>query len=166
MNKTNKISEQAVTFTKILDFYWKFISVYAITLLVYIMFALLILEKEFIEIPKDPLVLLLAFFILVSGIGLLINLYRDREVIVSTNFITFKNRFIEKTYTLDDIIDIKFGRERNAKIHGDNRIIKIKVKDRRRILRIKPNTFWNDKKLVKCIANLKKSLMEKSETNS
>lgn len=161
MTQEKKITDNVLQFAHRLDFYWKFLSVYAITLVAYILFVMIFLEMTLKDIIKDPVVLLLALFILISGIGLLINMYRDREIIVGEDFITFRNRLIEKTYKLDDIVSINFGKEKNAKIHGDNRIIKIKVKNRRRLFRIKPNTFWNDKKLVKSIANLKKNLLEK-----
>jgi hypothetical protein len=156
MKEENKIYEQPLIFRQRLDFYWKFLTVYGITLLAYFLFVLIFLDLEISEIINDPVVILLVAFILVSGGGLLMNIYRDREIILGKDFITFKNRFVEKTYHIDDIVSIGFGREKNSKIHGDNRIIKIKVKTRRRMFRIKPNTFWNDKKLVKSIAQLKK----------
>ncbi len=160
MNDKNKKIEDPIVFQQRLDFYWKFLSVYGLTIVAYILFIAIFIESRITDIYKDPVVILLASFIVVSGIGLLMNLYRNREIIVGKNFITIKNRLTEKTYTLEDILSINFGREKNSKIHGDNRIIKIKVRDRRRMLRIKPNSFWNDKKLVKNIANLKKELIK------
>jgi len=161
MKDENKINEEPIIFQHRLDFYWKFLTVYGLTMVAYILFIVFFLDYDFLEISKDPVVILLMLFILVSGIGLLINLYKNRELIIGTDFITFRNRFVEKTYKLDDIVNINFGKEKNTKIHGDNRIVKIKVKDRRRVFRIKPNTFWNDRKLVKTIANLKKEITER-----
>jgi cell division protein FtsL len=156
-----KSNDQPIIFQHRLDFYWKFLMVYGFTLIAYILFVVLVLDYHFTQIVKDPVVILLIVFILVSGIGLLINLYKNREIIIGKDFITFKNRFVEKTYKLDDLSNISFGKEKSPKIHGDNRIVKIKVKDRRRVFRIKPNTFWNDRKLIKSIANLKKEILER-----
>jgi hypothetical protein len=161
MNEEGKIYDQPVIFQHRLDFYWKFLMVYGATLIAYILFVVFFLDYHIIQIVKDPVVILLLVFILVSGIGLLINLYKNREILIGKDYITFKNRFVEKTYKIDDISNISFGKEKNPKIHGDNRIVKIKVKDRRRIFRIKPNTFWNDRKLIKYIANLKKEILER-----
>lgn len=159
MKDENKILKNASHFAHRLDFYWKFLSVYAVTLLAYTLFVVIFLGMSIKEIINDPVVMLLALFILISAVSLLINLYRDREIIIGEDFITFRNRLTEKKYSTGDIASISFGKEKNAKIHGDNRIIKIKVKNRRRNFRIKPNIFWNDKKLVKAIANLKKNIL-------
>jgi len=161
MKDENKIFDEPVVFHQRLDFYWKFLTVYGLTMISYILFVVILFNYQIVDIVRDPVVILLIVFILVSGVSLLVNLYKNRELIIGSDFITFKNRFVERTYHLDEIVSIRFGREKNPKIHGDNRIFKIKVKDRRRMFRIKPNSIWNDKKLVKCIANLKKELNDR-----
>lgn len=145
------------TFTHRLDFFWQYIAVYAIAMIIYVLLKGTISEWTVTVVLLDPLVLLLAIIIVGTAISMIYNYYKKQEVIVGKDFIHFKNRFRENKYTQNEIIKIGFSRERN-KLRSTYRLIKIKVNNRRRIIRIKPMSFWDEKMLVHSVIALKKNI--------
>ena len=107
------------TFFYQLDFYWQAIAVYAVALLAYILLKGTISEYTLSVVLYDPLVILLLLFIAGSAIGLLINWWAQREIIVGPDFISFKNRIRERTYALQDILRIYVGSDHEQKFAGN-----------------------------------------------
>lgn len=144
-------------FTHRLDFYWQFIAVYAIALILYVLVRGSISQWTVTFVLADPLVILLCLFILGTAVGMLYNFYKKQEVIVGKDFIILRNRFREIKYTASDILKIGFSRERN-RLRTTYRVIKIKVNTRRRIIRIRPMSFWDELELVHSVLALKKNI--------
>ena len=67
------------SFSQRLDFYWQFISVYAIALFIYFFLKGLLFDATFSKIARDPVVILLAIFIIGSGLALLYNIFRKKS---------------------------------------------------------------------------------------
>ena len=156
----NDLSEQkvkAATFTHRLDFFWQYIAVYAIAMIIYVLLKGTISEWTVTVVLLDPLVLLLAIIIVGTAISMVFNYYKKQEVLVGKDFIIFKNRYRSIKYTQNEIIKIAFSRERN-KLRSTYRVIKIKVSNRRRIIRIKPMAFWDERMLVHDMIALKKNI--------
>jgi hypothetical protein len=146
------------TFFYQLDFYWQAIAVYAVALLAYILLKGTISEYTLSVVLYDPLVILLLLFIIGSAIGLLINWWARREIIVGPDFISFKNRIRERTYTANDILRIHVGSDHETKVRGKFKTIRIRTSHRRRALRIRPGTYNDEKGLTQAILRLKKNL--------
>ena len=144
------------TFTQRLDFYWQFFGVYAVALIVYSALKGSLVNYTFSIVLKDPVVILLAFFIFITVISFALNFYKKRSIIVGINYIIFKSRLGEKKYFFDDILRIAVGKEKVMRIKKRYPVIKISLKNRRRIIRIRPSSFWNDKELVHAFTHLKK----------
>ena len=146
------------SYSRRLDFYWQFIAVYAVALIVYSLLRGSIAEGSFTIVLTDPVVILLSLFIIGTSVGLMVNYYKKNEVIIGKDFIIFKSRFREKKYTVNEIIRIAIGKEKITKVRGAYHVIKIKLNTRKRIVRIRPSSFWNEHELVKSVTVLKKSI--------
>lgn len=155
-----KKSDKKKVFVQRLDFYWKFLSIYAIVFILYALLKGTIDDGNISIILKDPILILFAVFIIISALGLLLNWYKQRTIIIDNDSITFKSRFREKKYLDKEIIRIAFGRIKasQSRSRKSYRVIKIKAPNRRRVIKIRPMSFWDDKDLTKELMRIKKSL--------
>lgn len=160
-DKHNNIEKnQNKKFSRRLDFYWKYIAVYAIAIIVYAMIKGTIENRSLTVMLVDPVVILLAVFIFLTAMGLFIESSKRKEIIVGEDFVVFRNRFRQRKFTKDEIMYIYIGRER-AKYTGKFRIIKVKVKNRKRPILLRPSSFWNENELVTAFAKLKRNISGK-----
>jgi hypothetical protein len=160
MNKIsdNKVkTENGKSFSRRLDFYWKYIAVYALAIILYALIKGSFEDRTLTVMLVDPVVILLAVFIFLTALGLLIESSKKKEIIVGNDFIVFSNRFRKRTFTKDDIARIYIGRE-HAKYTGKFRIIKIKLKHRKRPVIIRPSSYWNEQKLISRFGKLKRNI--------
>ena len=148
--------DDAKTFPQRLDFYWKFTSVYSVSLLCYFIIRGFIEDFKFSHLIKDPIVILLLLFVIGPTIALLYNSYKKRSILVGKTYIIFKTRFKEKYYSIQEIRRIRVGRERLMR-HRNRiiRIIRIDVMNRRLPIKIRVTSFWNSKELVQAVTKLK-----------
>ena len=155
-----KKDDEVKIFTHRLDFYWQFISVYAIALFIYFFLKGLFFDATFTKIVRDPVVILLAIFIIGSGFALLYNIFRKRSIIVGRDYLIFKNRFSEKLFNINDIIGINVVKVRipRSRRKGVIKIIRIKIRDRKRLIRIRMSSFWNAKEFVNALLELRKGV--------
>lgn len=138
-----------------LDFYWQYLTAYFIVMLIYGI-ARGSIEEGFITMRwKDPVILLLFLFMLLSAVFLLYNFLKKKSVIVGKDFIKFRTRYKERTYKLEDISKIFIGKYSKRNMSAIYRVVKIKVKNRKYAIRFKPNAYWNDEELVKKVFYLK-----------
>jgi len=150
MNNTEKI------FTPYLEFYWKFIAVCAV-LLLFISLTRGSIEEGTLTLKlDDPIVILLFFFIIFSSIAFLYATFKGRTIIVGEDYFILKSKFGNKKVEINEIDSIKLGRERLFQFKEKLRIIKIKLKNKRRLIRIRPSSFTEDQELSESILNLKK----------
>lgn len=150
-NEQNNSAE----FAQRLDFYWQYISAYFIVLLIYGVAKGSIDEGMITMTWKDPVVILLFFFMVISSLFLLYNSLKSKTIVIGENFIQFRTRHKERTYSTEDIDKIFIGKKYNTQLPTPFRLIKIKVKSRKYLIRIRPNSYWNDKELLHKIYELK-----------
>lgn len=154
------IKEESKAFAKRLDFYWQFIAVYSVALIIIALFMGSIEDGRLSLALTDPPVILLAVFVLFSVIGFLYNYYMNKKLIVGKDYIIFKSRFRERKYHTSEIARIAFARERKKSLEGaaEIRIIKIRVKNRRRVIRLRTSSFLDEQDMLRYIDNLKKNI--------
>jgi hypothetical protein len=138
------------------DFYWQSIAMYAVALLIYSILRGTIDGGTLTLIIYDPVVILLSAFIIGTGGTLLVKLYKRARIIIGHDYLIFKTSYREKKYTAEDIVRISMAREKLMQFGGRRRIVKLKVADRRRIIRIRPLSFWHDDELMHELAEFKK----------
>jgi hypothetical protein len=156
--KIKPVQKPVETFHQRLDFYWQSIAIYAVVLLLYGLFKGSLEKGEFTIALYDPVVILMSLFMLASAIGLAVNYYKNKSVTVGKDYLIFRTRLHEKRFTAGDIIRIGIKREKPMKMHNRFSVIKIKVKSRRRVIRIRPSSFWNEPELIHSVIQLKKNL--------
>ncbi len=148
----NKIKE----FKPYLEFYWKFMAVCAVILVIWAGMRATFdgdVIKSFLE---DSVVLLLLFFILFSGLSFLYNIFKNKTIIIENDKLIFKNRFGEMAFKKDEIELVTFGRERLFQFKEKLRVIKIRVKNRKRLITVKPERYLEDLELYESLINFKK----------
>ncbi|NOS84034.1 MAG: hypothetical protein HOP31_02740 [Ignavibacteria bacterium] len=69
-------------------------------------------------------------------------------IILKSDRITFRNRFGERDVLFSDILNVKIGRRRKREEEMTYRIIKLKLKNRRKQLRIRANDFERGGELI------------------
>ena len=88
-------------------------------------------------------------------ISLLYNLYKNKYLLIDEDMISFVTRFGEKKILLSQIKAIKISRQREVMRNHAFRLIRIKLKNRRRWIIIRPYDYENEDKLLKKFGELK-----------
>lgn len=146
-------------FKQRLDLYWQSISSYAIIMVVYSIIKGSIEAREFSMTLQDPIVILLQIFIIITSVALLFQAVKGRTVIFGKDHIVFKSRLGEKKYNISDISSLFVSKQNfKNKIPTRNRLFKMRIKNRRRLIRIRPSSFHNDAELLESLLNLKKRI--------
>lgn len=164
MEKKQNITKQDITkklpltFVKRLDFYWQSISFYALALIIYSVLRGSIDDWTVSIMIYDPIVGLLVLFIVLSAIALLWKYFKNVSLIIGKDFMIFKSRFSEEKYSLKQIRKIYFGMEKALQMKNFIRVIKIRIEGRRRVIRIRPSSYWNEKDLTLALAHIKSKL--------
>lgn len=131
-----------------LDFYYQSALIYLITLIAYGGVRGSFVEKEFRYVMDDPILYVILFFVLMSIGALALNAYRQRRLIITDDAIIFKNRFHERRVKLDDIEWMHIGREARVKTSGRFQVIVFKLKNRRRLVRIRIGRYEKERELL------------------
>ena len=153
----NQVDTHKNTFHRRNDFYWKSIAIYSMILIVYSLIRGSFGANNTINVVVlDPVVILLAIFILVSTFSLIMSYYKNLSISINKDSIIFKTRNREKIYKILDIDKIAYGREKLFRRKGVYGVIKIKLMNRRRILRIRPSSFWEERALIASLGKFKK----------
>ena len=146
-----------------LDFYYKSLIIYLVTLIAYILIKGRFMHERFEVVIKDPIIYIIALFIVFFLIVLLSNAIRAREIIIDDNQIIFKNRFGQRKVGINEILNIRFSREkrRQNEERSDVRIVKLRLSHRKRLLRIRLNDFQNERDLKNEFLSISKKLANK-----
>ncbi len=146
-----------------LDFYYKSLIIYLITLFGYILIKGNFTHATFEVVIKDPIIYIIIIFIVFFLIILISNAVRAREIIFNERVITFKNRFGEREVGYNEILTVRFSKEKriSKEERSEVRIVKLKLKDRKRFLRIRLNDFQNETELIKEFKNISRKMHNK-----
>lgn len=140
-----------------LDFYWQAISVYAIALILYAVVRGTISGNSITVVFYDPIVFLLTVFIAYSALAFAFNWYSHRSVIIKDGeSITFKNRFRERTFAVNEIASIIIGKQSTNKVRGTYRIVKMRIAGRRRVIRLRTGSYLDEDQLILALSRLKR----------
>lgn len=150
---------EASAFHVQLDFYWQSVAVYAVTLILYVIIRALYFSQLqqglVVVVVNDPVVVVLGLFVALSVIALIVEVIVDRVIIVGPDFITFINRFHERTFTSDEIDRIIIGRDRRVRVRPTTQIVRLHIKGRRRPLRIRPALSDREDDLIAAVLALR-----------
>jgi hypothetical protein len=131
-----------------LDFYYQQTLIYLVALLLYAGIRGNFVEDQFTLIYRDPIAYIMIAFFLVSLVGLILIRLRDRKLILEQDRIIFHSRKSERIIHLNDIEWMHIGRERLVQTAGRFQLIVFKIKNRRRIFRIRVGRYEHNHELV------------------
>lgn len=131
-----------------LDFYYQQTLIYLVALVLYAFIRGNFVEDQFTLIYRDPIVYIMILFFLVSLVVLVLNLLRDRKLIIEEDRIIFHSRKRERIILVEDMEWMHIGRERLVQTAGRFQLIVFKIKHRRRIFRIRVGRYERNHELV------------------
>jgi hypothetical protein len=149
------MSNETTEHRKRMDFYWQFTSIYTMALVLYVFVKGMISDERFSVILTDPFVYLLGSFVVGSIAALIVQLLKRHEIIVLGSAIVFKTRRKEKRYEIADISRIIMRKERTTGVSQHYRLVKIKINNRKRQIRVRPSSFTNDREFATSLLALK-----------
>lgn len=137
--KTSIMQEE--TFKNRLDLYYLATIGYGITLAAYVIVRGTLIGDKFEVVWQDPIVYLLALCSVISLIGVIVATITQRTVIVGDRQLTFRTRFKERVFNVEDIEWIGFRRERGYRKGRAYPMARIQLRSRRRPLRLRFGAF-------------------------
>jgi len=146
-----------------LDFYYKSLIIYLVTLIAYILIKGRFFHESFEVVVKDPIIYIIAIFIVFFLIILISNAVIAREIIIDDSKIIFQNRFGHREVGINEILNIRFSREKkhSNEEKSNVRIVKLKLQNRKRLLRIRLNDFQDERDLANEFKQISKKLVIK-----
>jgi hypothetical protein len=141
-------TEQEKVFKYKLDFYYQSALIYLITLILYGGIRGNFVEAKFEYVLNDPVMYVIVFFVLMSFVTLVLNLVRNRRLIIAGNRIVFMHRFHERHVDVKDIEWMHVGRESRVQTSGRFQVIVFKIRNRRKLFRIRVGRYEREKELV------------------
>jgi len=138
---------QERTFKYKLDFYYQSALIYLITMVLYGGIRGSFVEAKFEYVLNDPLMYVIIIFVLVALVALVINRLRNRRLIVTDDAIIFRHRWAEHRIPVADIEWMHIGREALVQTGGKFQVVVFKLKDKRRIYRIRIGRYEKEKEL-------------------
>jgi len=145
-----------------MSFYYQSTIAYFVFFILYVIIRGEFVEDSFTLITKDPIIYFFGLIVIISVISLLYNLYKSRYLYIDETGIEFANRNGSKKINIADIESIKLTRERKRLPNKAFRIIRIKLKNRRRVLLIRPYDYENDELLANRFIEIKEKLEKKN----
>lgn len=139
---------EGTTFKYKLDFSYQSALIYLLTLIAYGGIRGNFVEAEFKYVLNDPLLYVIIFFVAMSFVTLLLNIARNRRLIVTQESVIFKHHWNERRINIQDIEWMHIGRESGVRTGGRFQVIMIKLKGKRRAYRIRIGRYEREKELI------------------
>ena len=149
-----KPMEHDKTFKYKLDFYYLQALIYLVTLVLYGGIRGNFIEREFHYVLNDPIMYVIVFFVLMSFITLGLNYIRNRRLIITDDAFVFKHRWQERRIPFAEIEWMHIGREPGVQTGGRFQVIVFKLKERRRVFRIRVGRYERERDLVAEMARI------------
>ncbi|MBS1495005.1 MAG: hypothetical protein JST55_15955 [Bacteroidetes bacterium] len=146
-----------------LDFYYTSLLIYLFVFIAYVILKGSFSDEKFQVVIQDPIIYIFTAFIVFFLIVLISNYIRARYLIFDDRKITLKNRFGQRELPYNEIVGIKFSREKKeGRLEKSNiRLVKLKLSNRKRLLRIRLSDFQNETKLISEFQQIRKGLQNK-----
>jgi hypothetical protein len=141
-----------------LDFYWQAVAVYALVLIACALVRGTIIDGSFSVSLSDPVVAVMGALTLGSCVISLVNWFMRRSLVIGENYIRFANRFRTRTFRHSEIALISLGNQKLVKVRGAYKVAKVRLTNRRRLLRIRPSLYEHEHELVQALVALKRRL--------
>jgi len=131
-----------------LDFYYQQALLYLTTLVLYAGVRGSFNIERLPSLDSDPILYIIILFVLISIIVLVLNKLRDRKLIVAGDKIVFHHKYRDREIPFSVIEWLYIGRERSVQTAGRSQVILLKIKDRRRLFRIRIGRYEREMDLI------------------
>jgi hypothetical protein len=138
-----------------MDFYYQLLVIYLVFFVLYALIKGQFFEEKFQLVFNDPIIYILILFIALFLVIVLINIIRNRQIIMQSDRVVLKNRFGSREILFNEILNIKIGKHRKRNLDVPYRIIKLKLLHRRKWLRIRANEYERGSQLIREFLNIK-----------
>jgi hypothetical protein len=135
------------TFKYKLDFYYQSALIYLLTMVLYGGIRGSFVEAKFEYVLNDPLMYVIIIFVVVALASLLVNKLRNRRLVITDDAITFRHRWAEHRIPIAEIEWLHIGREALVETGGRRQVVVFKLKEKRRIYRIRIGRYEKDREL-------------------
>jgi hypothetical protein len=154
----NEPNNKAKIFKYNMSIYYQSTIIYFVAFLIYVIIRGKFVEDSVTLIFKDPIIYFFGFIVLISIISLLYNLYKNKHLEINGNSFAFVNRFRTKKFLVDDITDLKITTAKNPGNNRAFRLIRIKIRNRRRPIILRPYDYENEESLIQTMQEFKSKL--------
>ncbi len=137
-----------------MDLYYQLLLIYVGFFFLYAVIKGKFFEEKFTLVFNDPIIFILAIFIAMFFLIALWNIITSRKIILKEDRAIMKNRFGSREILYNEILNIKIGRKRRS-METPFRIIKIKLLNRRKWLRIRASDFERGSELIREFMKIK-----------
>ena len=143
-----------------LDFYYNSLIIYLLFFVAYVLIRGEFSNEKFVILFKDPIIYIILMFIFFFLIVLISNAVKSKTLIFNGDKIVLKNRFGQRELNKSEILFVKFSRERKRRSEEKSqiRLVKLKLKNRKRLLRIRLSEFNNEKELINEFKSITKEI--------
>jgi len=131
-----------------LDFYYQQALLYLLVFLLYAGIKGSFFEDQFSFVFKDPIVYIMILFVAMALVTLVLNLLRNRKLIIAEDRLIFSSRRREREIKFSDIEWMHIGREMLVQTAGGFQLIIFKMKGRKRLFRIRVGRYERGHELV------------------
>ena len=88
------------------------------------------------------------FFVAIALVTLILNLYRNRRLVITDDCLMFQSRGREREIKISEIEWMHIGREMLVQTAGHFQLVIFKMKGRKRLFRIRVGRYERDRELV------------------
>jgi len=145
------MTAEDATFKYKLDFYYQSALIYLITLIAYGGIKGSLVDQKFEYVLSDPLMYIIIFFVVMAFVTLGLNALRNRKLVLTNDAIVFRHRWAERRIPIDDIEWMHIGRESGVRTGGRFQAIVFKLKNKRRLYRIRVGRYERERELVRAM---------------
>lgn len=138
-----------------MDFYYQLLVIYLVFFFLYAVIRGQFFEEKFQLVFNDPIIYILILFIALFLVLVLVNIIRNKQIILKTDRVVLKNRFGSREILFNEILNIKIGKRRKRNEEVPYRIIKLKLLKRRKWLRIRANEYERGPELIREFLKIK-----------
>lgn len=138
-----------------MSFYYKSTIIYFIVFVLYLVIRGEFVEDSFTLVISDPVLYFLGLIVIFSIAALLYNQLLNKHIEVTDNGIAFINRFKERRFNKNQIVFIKFFREKGSTRSKRMRIVRIKIENRLRPIMFRISDYDNEDDLYNDILEMK-----------
>jgi len=144
-----------------MSFYYQSTIIYFVAFILYLVIRGKFVEDSFTLITRDPIIYFFAIIVFISVITLLYNLYKKRHLEISSEGLAFINRLRGKKFRFEDMLSVKISRRKDPTKRSALRLVRIKLKNRKRLVIIRPNDYENENELLKNLQEIKSRIESK-----